>query len=204
MNRAASYESDQELVAGAEQQAAEIRARLRSVEGEWAKALAESPVDRLKVELESDEELRATLQRELAESEVMADGERSAGYARQLGTLQRQITAKRNLLAQRSARMDQLTSDRTAAEAAAKLAEAHLQDARSAQGYRGERLRIIDPGIVPERPSQPNVLLNVLIALFAAIVLSLMYLALEASYTQQRIESNRRPAACRWMCARCR
>ena len=42
----------------------------------------------------------------------------------------------------------------------------------------GERLRIIDPGIVPERPSSPNIPLNVLIAFVAAAFLSLVYLGL--------------------------
>jgi uncharacterized protein involved in exopolysaccharide biosynthesis len=67
-----------------------------------------------------------------------------------------------------------------------------LQDARAAQGYRGERLRIIDPGVVPERPSFPNTTLNVLLALVAALALSLLYIALEASYSEQRAESVRR------------
>jgi uncharacterized protein involved in exopolysaccharide biosynthesis len=71
-------------------------------------------------------------------------------------------------------------------------AETRLQEARSALGYRGERLRIIDPGIVPERPSSPNIPLNVAIALLAAMVLSALYITLELSYTAQRAESTRR------------
>jgi uncharacterized protein involved in exopolysaccharide biosynthesis len=88
--------------------------------------------------------------------------------------------------------MEQLTSERTAAQAAAKAAENRLQEVRSALGSRGERLRIIDPGIVPERPSSPNILLNMAIALFAALVLSAFYLVVEMSYVAERAESNRR------------
>ena len=55
-------------------------------------------------------------------------------------------------------------------------------------GYRSERLQVIDPGIVPERPSSPNIPLNVLVALFAAAVLSFLLLTLRFSYAVQREE----------------
>ena len=47
----------------------------------------------------------------------------------------------------------------------------------AASGFRGERLRIIDPGIVPQRPSYPNVPLNVFSALAFAAVASILYLS---------------------------
>ena len=48
---------------------------------------------------------------------------------------------------------------------------ARLREARGDAGYRGERLRIIDPGIVPERPSSPNLPLNLVAALLLGLVL---------------------------------
>ena len=45
-------------------------------------------------------------------------------------------------------------------------------------GYRGERLKIIDPGIVPERPSFPNVPLNIAAAFVLAATCALAYLTL--------------------------
>ena len=57
--------------------------------------------------------------------------------------------------------------------------------------FRGERLRIIDPGIVPERPSSPNIPLNVLAALFLGLVLPVIYLTLQMSYQEQRAGSRR-------------
>ncbi|HUI77183.1 MAG TPA: hypothetical protein VLY24_04690 [Bryobacteraceae bacterium] len=51
----------------------------------------------------------------------------------------------------------------------------------------GERLTIIDPGVVPERPSSPNVPLNVAAALLLGLVFPVAYLAVELSVRQQRV-----------------
>ena len=192
LNRALSLEGDEELAGEAEKQAAEIGARLQKIEQAWAQASTREPTAQLQAELDSDEALRASLQRELAESEVLAEHDRAEQYRRQLDSLQRRIAPKQKLLAARSARIEQLTADRTAAQAASKSAELRLQEVRSGLGSRGERLRIIDPGIVPERPSSPDIILNTLIALFAALILSALYLVLEMSYAVEQADSNRR------------
>ncbi len=192
LNQAVSREGDQEFAAEAEKQAAEVGARLQKIEHAWAQATTQEPTEQLQAEVDSDEQLRAALQRELAEYEVLSENDRVEQYRRQLDSLQRRIVPKQKLLAARSARLEQLTTERTAAQAAAKAAENRLQEVRSGLGSRGERLRIIDPGIVPERPSSPNIPLNVAIALFAALVLSVLYLVVEMSYVAERTESNRR------------
>jgi len=194
LNQAVSREGDQELTAEAEKQAEQARARLRTAEQAWNEATAQAPVDSLQAELEGEQALQSTLKRELAESQVLLpenDG-RVERYRRQLESVGRSMDAKHKLLAERTARMDRLASERSTAQAGAKAAEARLQEVRSALGFRGERLRIIDPGIVPERPSFPNIPLNVGIALLAALALSVLGIALELSYSAQRVESNRR------------
>jgi uncharacterized protein involved in exopolysaccharide biosynthesis len=192
LNQAVSREGDQELASSAEKQAAEVGARLQKIEQAFAQASTQEPIAQLEAEVESDQQLRSTLQRESLEFEVLAEHDRAEQYRRKLDSLQRSLAAKEKLLAARSARMEQLTSERTAAQAAAKAAENRLQEVRSALGSRGERLRIIDPGIVPERPSFPNIPLNVVAALFAALILSILYLVVEMSYVAERAESNRR------------
>jgi uncharacterized protein involved in exopolysaccharide biosynthesis len=192
LNRAVSREADQELTGEAEKQLVEARARMEKIEQAWARAVAEGPVEQLKADVQSDETLKAALQRGLAEYEVLGDADRATGYRKQIESLQHKITSARKLLADRSATLDQLLAERTAARTMLSAAETRLQEARSALGYRGERLRIIDPGIVPERPSSPNIPLNVGIALLAATVLSALYITLELSYTAQRAESTRR------------
>jgi len=77
-----------------------------------------------------------------------------------------------------------------ALEAAA--AEMRLQEVRSTAGYRAERLKIFDPGMVPERPSWPNIPLILIAAVLVALVASLLYLTFEFNY---RLEKSAAPRA---------
>jgi uncharacterized protein involved in exopolysaccharide biosynthesis len=67
------------------------------------------------------------------------------------------------------------------AEAAYQAAAARLRDASAMSGTRAERLRVIDPGIVPQRPSFPNLPLNVIAAIFIALVGTIAYLSVAFS-----------------------
>jgi uncharacterized protein involved in exopolysaccharide biosynthesis len=79
-----------------------------------------------------------------------------------------------------------LDAERKAGQTALAAMESRLRDARGETGYRGERLRIIDPGIVPERPSSPDLPLNVAAALLAGLVLPILYLTLAMSFQDRR------------------
>jgi uncharacterized protein involved in exopolysaccharide biosynthesis len=54
----------------------------------------------------------------------------------------------------------------------------------------GERLTIIDPGVVPERPSSPNLPLNVAAALLLGLIFPTVYLAIEMNLRQERVLHN--------------
>jgi uncharacterized protein involved in exopolysaccharide biosynthesis len=109
-------------------------------------------------------------------------------------TVQRSIAAKEAALAQRRARVDRLDADRHAARTTFDSATARLNDAQAATGIRGERLRIIDPGIVPQRPTSPNIPLNILGALFVALLASLLYLTAAFSFDLREKSSGVRSA----------
>jgi uncharacterized protein involved in exopolysaccharide biosynthesis len=64
---------------------------------------------------------------------------------------------------------------RRVAQERADAAARRLQEARAVIGYRGERLKIIDAGIVPERPSFPNIPLNVAAAFVLSTTCSIVY-----------------------------
>ena len=78
------------------------------------------------------------------------------------------------------------TAQRDAARAAVYAAVEHLVQVRSTAGGRGERLKIIDPGVVPQQPSWPNIPLMLLVAVLVALVGSLLYLTLEFNYRLER------------------
>jgi capsular polysaccharide biosynthesis protein len=77
-------------------------------------------------------------------------------------------------------------AQRDAARGAVYAAVEHLAQVRSMAGARGERLRIVDPGVIPQRPSWPNVPLMLLVAILVALVVSLLYVTVEFNYRLER------------------
>lgn len=211
LNRKVALEGDKELAANAEKHLVDARARLQEAQAAWAK-MAEQ--ESLKMELESLGSLQSKLLDDLSSAELniadnadrekalAANSERAGQLAEarselrsdrvrvdqlraQLDRLKRQIGEKQAVLADRTARRDAASAQLSAARAAFEATEARLREVRSTAGYRGERLKIIDPGIVPERPSSPNIPLNVIGALLIAGVGSLLYATIEFSYRKK-------------------
>jgi uncharacterized protein involved in exopolysaccharide biosynthesis len=71
------------------------------------------------------------------------------------------------------------------AQSALARAERRLEEARGTMGYRGERLAMIDPGIVPERPSSPNLPLNVLAALLMGLAGAWLWVTVEFGHPRR-------------------
>jgi succinoglycan biosynthesis transport protein ExoP len=206
LNRSLVREGDRDLIQGFEQQEREARTRLQEIDESWAKLLSSEPVNQLQSAMESAAELRATVQQQVLNAELeiadaaerekqgtpsdIAEIRKQAGNARarldemrkQLQALDRQAAEREKLLATRLAHRDKLEADRKAAQLAITSIENRLRDARGDAGYRGERLKIIDPGIVPERPSSPNLPLNLAAALLLGLVLPILYFTLEMNF----------------------
>lgn len=209
MNRALVTEGARDLVEAVAQEERRARTRLQETDAAWSRLLIEEPVDALQSDLEAGAELRSNLQQQIAGAELetaeSADRARQvpasvgtgASHARlqelerQLRTLTRQEAEQQGILARRLADRDQLGSERKSAEAALTAMEQRLGEARGESGYRGERLRIIDPAIVPERPSSPSLPLNLAAALLLGLLFPVVYFVLEMSYQEQRADSRR-------------
>lgn len=211
LNRKVALEGDQELAASAEKNLAGARAKLEEAQAAWSKVAQH---EELKAELESLQSIQSTLLADLSSAELNlaenADREKTlaanperpgelaqtrsdvrSGQVRigqlraQLDRLRRQIGEKQTVLADRTTRRDLALTQLETAQAAFEATESRLREVRSMAGYRAERLKIIDPGIVPERPSSPNIPLNVFAALLLALVGSLIYITLEFSYPKK-------------------
>ena len=60
---------------------------------------------------------------------------------------------------------------------ALETANTRMNEMLSSALAHGERLQIVDPGIVPQQPSSPNTMLNVVAALLLSLVGSIVRLA---------------------------
>jgi uncharacterized protein involved in exopolysaccharide biosynthesis len=196
LSRSVDQEADQELAQAIEKQEADARARLDRSEAAWTRTIAQQPVERLQQDVQNGGDLKSGLERQLLRAEADATGgpadEASASRTRadtlrkQLTQVERDLTTKEELLARRMADRDRVDAERTASQLGYTTVETRLSQVRADRGYRSERLKIIDPGIVPEQPSAPNIQLRVLAALLLGLVVPVIYLTLELSYRTQR------------------
>jgi len=215
MNRAMVTEGDRELLQGLEKQESEIQDRLKQMEATRAQLFAREPVDDLQSAVSQTSELRYSIEQQIQSVELeLADAAERAKQAsaaelteirkeesnararqqemrKQIEELDRRNAQREKELALRMTHRDQLEAERKAVQSELTASETRLRETRSDAGFRGERLRLIDPGIVPERPSSPNLPLNVGAALFLGLVLPLVYLTMEMSYQDQRAGSRR-------------
>jgi succinoglycan biosynthesis transport protein ExoP len=210
LNRAAISESDQELIESLERQRRDARASLEAADRRWAALLSAQPLDNLTSALAAAPDARSKLEEQISNTELeIADNEsrmrqasaeetvairkeqdsaraRLQALQNQLAALERRTAARERVLAARTAERDRAEAERKSAEAALTAVEARLREVHGEMGYRGERLRVIDPGVIPERPSSPNIALNALAALLLGLVLPSAYLILTLTYQDPR------------------
>ena len=215
LNRSLASEGDLDLVQGIETEEAEARKRLEAIDARWAQLQIAEPVGELQSSMESSSDLRAKLVDESlgAQSEIAGAAARQkqataeelpqirrdeseaqsrmAELRREIDDLDKQAAARERLLGLRMAHRDQLEAERKAAQAAYSTIEARLTQARGDAGYRGERLKIIDPGVIPERPSSPNLPLYLFAALLAGLALPVFYFAVEINFREAGFQEGR-------------
>lgn len=209
-------EGDRDLLRGAEQTESDARAKLEEIDRQWTQALSTEPTDDLQAAVDAAGRLREDLQQQSVSAglEIADDTERAARASeseaaeikrqladanarlnelhKRIAEANREAAQREKTLAARLAHRDDLSASRKAAEDSLAAADARLRAARAEAGYRGERLTVIDPGVVPERPSSPNLPLNTGAALLLGLVLPVAYLAFEMNYKDREAQSARR------------
>jgi uncharacterized protein involved in exopolysaccharide biosynthesis len=202
MNRALAIDGDQDLVRGLVEQQQELRRRLDGIDAELAQLLAKEPVEALQAESANAAKLRSALDQQLSDvqleiadaaereksspasetAEIRRQGTNAKARLEQLRgqrqTLDREAAEREKLLSVRLAHRERIEAERKAAQGQLVASENQLREARGGSAFRGERLKLIDPGIVPERPSSPNIPLNVAAAFLAGLVLPILWLTL--------------------------
>jgi uncharacterized protein involved in exopolysaccharide biosynthesis len=105
--------------------------------------------------------------------------------------LEREASSKSATLASLSARVAQAGDEVRAAQIAFEALAQRATDLVAASGSRSEQLRIVDPGIVPQRPSFPKPSLYMAAALVISAALTLVFLTLQFGLSRRRTESLR-------------
>jgi uncharacterized protein involved in exopolysaccharide biosynthesis len=124
---------------------------------------------------------RESLKRTVASAQA-----RTASLERQLRDLESVITQQGQKIQEWKDRRDALQAEQKAAQAAFETTSARLNDVVATAQQRGEKLRLIDPGIVPQEPSSPNLPLNLAASLMLSSMGSLIYLVMSFSYQRAK------------------
>ncbi|HWE51883.1 MAG TPA: hypothetical protein VG273_18965 [Bryobacteraceae bacterium] len=100
-----------------------------------------------------------------------------------IASLEAQVRSQQAVLIQKAPQLDTakarryaLEREESAALNGLETAQARLNDMSSSSLTHGERLQIIDPGIVPQQPSSPNTRLNMVAALIVSLIGSIVWL----------------------------
>ena len=219
LNRSLDHDSELDVTAQASNSVAEATTRLRNAEQARDTFAATNPIESLEAEVRSAGELKARLTQELSETredlaQYLAQSQMSPGTGspdpdadlakkqiagikariasgeKELADLTKTVEAKSRIFEERKHRRDVLDIERQAARAQYESAASKKNDILASGGFRGERLAIVDPGTVPERPSSPNIPLNVAVALLLSFFASIVYLSFAFGYSRLRYFSD--------------
>jgi tyrosine-protein kinase Etk/Wzc len=192
LSRSGGMEADEAMIEDAAKAAETAKARLNEAETAWQKAAGAHSADALRSEVSDDSDLKSHAEEQLLDEETDPSDDsrksraRSEILKRRIGELTQAIDQKSAALAQQTVREDNLAAALTSARTAYEAASQRLTDFRVNEGSRTERLRVVDPSIIPQRPSSPNVPLILIGAASLALFGSLLYLTLSFSLTRGR------------------
>ncbi len=176
--------------------------------------LQQEPIAGMEAELAGAVETRTRVDRDLTEiGEQLADTEARihagggadgtlydpqrlhdsvAAYKAQLDVLHRQreglaqlIEKLSNVVEHRKHQRDILDHELQTAQAQYEAANTRNNDILASIAFRGERIEILDRGVVPERPSSPKLALNLALAFVGSLAAALAYLLLLFSYSRR-------------------
>ncbi|MGA2597702.1 MAG: Wzz/FepE/Etk N-terminal domain-containing protein [Bryobacteraceae bacterium] len=193
LSRTGGKEADDATIQDAAAAAATLRARLDEAGTAWRLAAGAHPAEALRSEISDDSFLKSRVEEQLLDDQTNAAASDTAASRARIELLQRRISEltkamdeKGKALATQSAREEDLRAALTSARAAYETAAQRLVDLRVSRGSRSEWLRMIDPGIIPQRPSSPKVPLIVIGAAALALFASFLYLTVSFSLTRGR------------------
>jgi capsular polysaccharide biosynthesis protein len=165
-------------------------------------AVASAPIAALEDDLRGgfDQKFRFEGDLSRARIELAEHGTRPDDAIRaRIASIEKQERELAAELEQKGARLDASRSRRDAMEAEVRAAQTAWEDATSRSNNaltsnhgRAQRLRVIDPGTVPQQPASPNLWLNTASALFASLIGAFGFLMLRFGYVRLQRERSER------------
>ncbi len=194
LNRVGGKEAGDAMIQDATKAADAAKARLNEAESAYQTAAGAHSEEALRSEIYAISDLKSHVEEQLldeqsnvADGTQTAQGGRTELLERRSKELTRSLDEKSAELAQQTAREQNLEAVLTGARTLYETAAQRLADASVSPGSRTEWLRVVDPGIVPQRPSSPNVPLILIGAGALALFGSLLYLTISFSLTRRRL-----------------
>jgi capsule polysaccharide export protein KpsE/RkpR len=191
LSRSTNFADQQDLRDDARVRLAEARKRLEQEQDAWREFIVRQPYESMRADLEALTGSRERVQRDLTDAREelgeLLNGATDAQAVlrarvqrleKQDADLEALIQKKSSALSDREARGQQLQQQQHAAQMNFDAAASRERELEASAGVRGERLSVIDPGVTPERPSFPNVGINVLLAIAVALIASITFLTL--------------------------
>jgi succinoglycan biosynthesis transport protein ExoP len=206
----ADSKTAEETIAGLRSKQQDALDRLTHVRRESDASLASAPIAALENEVRGGFDQKFRLEGDLARArtdlaeyatqpENDATRRQSAATRVRIASIEKQKQELAAELEKKGARLDASRSRRDAMDAEVQTAQTAYEDATtrlnntlSAPQLRGQRLRLIDPGIVPQQPAFPNLWLNTGAAFFASLIGTFGVLMLRFGYVRLQRERSER------------
>jgi capsular polysaccharide biosynthesis protein len=196
LNRETNRGGDADLIADTKKRLESAEAKLTAAQSAQSRAERGGPSpEALRSEIEQLGSLQEEAQR-LALSASLSVAEPSKARAAQLSSraaeLERQIESRQRRLAARTSEVAAVSAEYESAWGAREEVAKHLRDLEAASGFRSERLNLLDPGVVPEKPTSPNLPLNMIAAAGLALMASFFFVTLEFALQNAKAETMRK------------
>jgi polysaccharide biosynthesis transport protein len=215
LNRKLDQESSEDILLEAQKAVQRTQDRLQSAQQNRDRVIRTEGIDVLQNEVNDTNALRISIEEELGKTRAaLADAEAEAKNAqgggdqaepafftaREAGAMRARVASleaqalalakssddETATLEGRRQRREPLDNELRVARSDYEVAKNKLAEVQASSAYRAERLEIMDPGVIPQSPSSPNISVNVMLGALVSLVLSLAYLALSFGYSRAR------------------
>jgi len=200
LNRNLAADGDRQTLADVQTQLTAATAELHRARADYESSTAGGADQLLEEEVRTSSELKARAaldaqrsRASLAELSSRGDTTESASERARLDSLSADVASLDGRLAAQTRALAAARAQRERAEEALHMAEAkheawsrRANEAAVATGLRTEQLRVVDPGVVPQQPSFPDVPLFAGAALLVSALLTFAYLSLRYGFERQR------------------